>query len=329
MKDGILNIYKPKDMTSFDVVAILRKKLGVKRMGHLGTLDPMAEGVLPVTIGKAGRIMDYLDGDIKEYVAEITFGFRTDTCDIWGKELMTDGAKNLPSREDLEKVLPKFMGVINQVPPIYSALKVDGKKLYQYAREGKDVEIKSRKVYVPSLELMSFSHEGERPLAVLKISCSKGTYIRSIARDIGEELSCGAVMSGLIRTASGFFTIKDAVSLEVIKEKTPEDIEKSILPMDEPLINFGTINLGTWESKLFSNGVTLRKDQWHKRSETDFKGFPLDLPEGFENLYKVYGSLKEGGKTIFLGMGRVIEEGGLKSHKVLAEIGDKNNNESF
>lgn len=318
MKDGILNIIKPPEMTSFDVVAIVRRKLGIRRVGHLGTLDPMAEGVLPVTIGKAGRIMDYLDGDIKEYIAEITFGIRTDTCDIWGKTIDVS-QEFLPNREALEGILPNFIGVIDQVPPIYSALKVKGKKLYQYAREGKDVEIEARKAYIPSAKIMSFSQDQEGTKAVLKIACSKGTYIRSIARDLGEELGCGAAMSGLIRTGSGVFTRETGITMNEILESSTEELEARMVDMDVALDKFGIVHLGAWESKLFLNGVPLRNNQWKMISKPDFAGFPLELPEDFHKSYRVYGFLKEGGEIQFLGMGIELEECFFKSKKVLID----------
>ena len=153
--DGIINVNKPKDMTSFDVVAIVRRACCTKRVGHLGTLDPMAEGVLPVTIGRAGRVMDYLDTDIKVYRGSARLGLETDTLDIWGNTVKTCEDFSI-DRKMLDKAVEAFRGVIDQIPPMYSALKVGGKKLYEYAREGKTIDVKSRKAYIEKADIISF-----------------------------------------------------------------------------------------------------------------------------------------------------------------------------
>ena len=210
---GFLNVYKPKGMTSHDVVSVLRKVTGVKQIGHTGTLDPFAQGVLPVCIGKATRLIEYLEDD-KAYLGRFCFGKSTTTYDIEGdtvKEFLTPIKK-----EDIINASGNFMGEIEQTPPAYSAIKVKGKKLYEYVREGKTVEIKSRKVRIDKFELISF--DAETQSAEIYIECSKGTYIRSIANDLGSKLNNGCYLSELKRTKSGRFCVENSIPLEKIKD---------------------------------------------------------------------------------------------------------------
>lgn len=305
--DGIININKPKDMTSFDVVAIVRRACGTKRVGHLGTLDPMAEGVLPVTIGRAGRVMDYLDTDIKVYRGSARLGLETDTLDIWGNTVKICEDFSI-DRKMLEKAVEAFRGVIDQVPPMYSALKVDGKKLYEYAREGKTIDVKSRKAYIEKVDIISFNGcEFE-----FEIACSKGTYIRSICADIGRVLGCGAAMSSLTRIKSGCFDIADAIDIEKIRNMSPEEIEELLTHVDKPLGHFGMAKLDDWEKHLFINGVELRNEQWTLEQKPRFseEKFSLPIREEFARLYRVYGKAGE-----FLGTAK--ENNGLiKADKV-------------
>lgn len=209
MPFGFLNIYKPVGMTSHDVVAVLRRLTKIKQIGHTGTLDPFAEGVLPVCIGKATRLIEFLADD-KEYIATVQFGASTTTYDIEGEKNFISNKKICADAIDLKP----FKGEIEQFPPIYSAIKVKGKKLYEYAREGKDVEIQSRKVMIEKIELKSFDENLQQ--AEILIKCSKGTYIRSIAHDLGQNLSVGAHLVKLIRTQAGKFRIEDSVELDGI-----------------------------------------------------------------------------------------------------------------
>ena len=206
---GFLNVYKPKGKTSHDVVAFLRRVTKIKQIGHTGTLDPFAEGVLPICIGKATRLIEYLDDD-KAYIGKVQFGSSTDTYDVEGK--VTNSSFLKISKEELEKVLINFRGEIEQIPPIYSALKVNGKKLYEYARSGEEVEIKPRKVIINKLELNNFDFDNQT--ADLYIECSKGTYIRSIANDLGESLGCFGHLSSLKRIKAGKFLIENSVKLD-------------------------------------------------------------------------------------------------------------------
>ena len=206
---GVLNVYKPKGMTSHDVVGVLRKRLNIRQIGHTGTLDPFAEGVLPVCIGKATRLIEYFD-DNKEYLATIQFGSSTSTFDIEGE--ITKSCDKKVQREDVIYALKYFEGEITQVPPIYSAIKVKGKKLYEYARNGEEVKITPRQVTIYNIELKNFDEGYQR--AEILVSCSKGTYIRSIANDLGEKLGCLGHLIKLVRTQAGKFLIEDCVQLD-------------------------------------------------------------------------------------------------------------------
>lgn len=230
---GFLNIYKPKGLTSHDVIAVLRRITKIKQIGHTGTLDPFAEGVLPVCIGKAARLIEYLNDD-KEYIATVQFGKTTSTYDIDGE--ITSETNVRVSRLELKSVLNEFKGEILQIPPIYSAIKVNGKKLYDYAREGKKVEIKPRKVFIKNIELLKFDEENQQ--AEILVACSKGTYIRSIAFDMGQKLKCGGYLTNLIRTKAGKFDIDNAVNLDNLQ--TPNTVEENLINplqvLDLPMI---------------------------------------------------------------------------------------------
>lgn len=207
---GFINVNKPSGMTSHDVVSFLRRNLKIKKIGHTGTLDPMANGVLPIAVGDATRLIQYLSDD-KEYVATVKFGVSTDTYDKEGEIVST--SDKIVEQAELDDALNQFRGEILQKPPIYSALKKNGKKLYEYAREGKEVEIEARKVTIEKLDLLSL----ENNVAKLRVKCSKGTYIRSIAHDLGEVLGCGAHLIGLTRTIAGDFKIENSIELLTIE----------------------------------------------------------------------------------------------------------------
>lgn len=240
---GFLNVYKSVGMTSHDVVSILRRFTKIKQIGHTGTLDPFAQGVLPVAIGKATRLIEYLD-DEKEYLAEITLGKSTNTYDCEGEAIFCVEKAQKIALKDLKDGLKSFEGEILQTPPIYSAIKVKGKKLYEYARKGEEVEIEPRKVFIEKIELKAFDEENQK--AEVLIKCSKGTYIRSIAHDLGQKLGCGAHLSKLIRTQAGKFFVQDAVQLDEIK--TIEDVEKKLInPLE--MLNLPQIEINEEEQK--------------------------------------------------------------------------------
>lgn len=219
---GFLNIYKPVGKTSHDIVAVLRKVTKIKQIGHTGTLDPFAEGVLPVCIGKSTRLIEYLEDD-KAYLGTFCFGKSTDSFDVDGNivEKFSDKVKE----DDIRSQLKNFEGEIKQTPPVYSAIKVNGKKLYEYAREGKNVEIEPRKVTIEKIELKSFDNKTQT--AEIYIECSKGTYIRSIAHDLGKSLNNGCYLSRLIRVKAGKFIVNNAIPLE--KLDSTEIVEHNLI----------------------------------------------------------------------------------------------------
>ena len=219
-------------MTSHDVVAIMRRVLGIKKIGHTGTLDPMATGVLPVCVGRATKIIEYLDTDLKEYVCRAKLGVRTDTGDVWGKTLAEEEPSGV-TKEAVEEALGAFHGTVMQKPPMYSAVKVNGKKLYEYARAGKDVEVKARPVYIEKTVLTDFDEE-KREFG-FRVTCGKGTYIRTICTEIGEAVGCGAAMSALERTKSGMFSVESAVPVDELREMSAGEIEKLMVSPWEPL----------------------------------------------------------------------------------------------
>ena len=246
---GFLNIYKPQGKTSHDVIAILRRITGVKQIGHTGTLDPFAEGVLPVCIGKAARLIEYLNDD-KAYIAFVKFGMSTTTYDIEGEGVnFSDKSVDI---NDIEEALNQFKGEIEQMPPIYSAIKVKGKKLYEYARKGESVEIKPRKVNIKKLKVLNYDMD-ERVLE-LYIECSKGTYIRSIANDLGENLKIYGHLIKLIRVKAGSFEIKDAVNLENMQTK--DDVEKNLInPLKK--LDYETYDLNSEEKSKVLHGMPI------------------------------------------------------------------------
>lgn len=230
---GFLNINKPRGLTSHDVVARIRRLTKIRQIGHTGTLDPFATGVLPICIGKATRLIEYLEDD-KAYLATVQFGSNTDSYDIDGEITQTFDKK--VTQEEIQTALNNFLGEIEQFPPIYSAIKVNGKKLYEYARKGEEVEIKPRKVFIEKLELKNFDPEKQE--AILEVKCSKGTYIRSLAFDLGKKLASGAHLSALTRTQAGKFQLEKSIDLEnltqdLIKQNLINPIEKLSLPRVE------------------------------------------------------------------------------------------------
>lgn len=246
---GFLNIYKPKGLTSHDVVARLRKITKVRQIGHTGTLDPFATGVLPICIGKATRLIEYLDDD-KEYLATVQFGKNTTTYDLEGEITATFDKK--VTEEDVKNTLKDFEGEISQIPPIYSAIKVNGKKLYDYARQGQDIEIKPRKVTISKIELKEFDKTSQS--AKITVACSKGTYIRSIAYDLGAKLGCGGYLTALERTQAGKFQVNTTIKLEDLTEVS-QIVENLINPLD--MLNIPIHNLSENERERVSHGMSI------------------------------------------------------------------------
>ena len=256
--NGFINVLKPTGMTSHDVVMVIRRYLGEKKAGHTGTLDPMAAGVLPVGIGSATRMTEYLDNDCKKYRCEMILGVRSETGDIWGSELKHQAVPEIPEEEILQ-FESLYRGEILQKPPLYSAVRVAGRRLYEYARKGEDVEVKARRVTIRQLKILRF--QGDRIL--FDVECSKGTYIRSICTEIGESLGCGGAMSFLARTGSGAFTMEDARTFEEIREHLDRGLpgEELLLPIDFPVQDFCKAVLKEPQGKLFINGGYVRLSQ--------------------------------------------------------------------
>ncbi|GAA0124284.1 tRNA pseudouridine(55) synthase TruB [Clostridium senegalense] len=260
-KSGILNIYKPKNMTSFDVVRDLRKILGEKKVGHCGTLDPQACGVLPVCFGRSTKIIDYIMEGTKEYVATLKLGEVTDTYDVEGKVIKTFEVN--VTENEVRTAINSFKGDIKQVPPMYSALKVNGKKLYELARQGIEIERAARDVKIHDITIENI----DIPYATFKVRCSKGTYIRSLCYDIGEKLQCGAVMTDLERTSTGRFTKENSIN---IKDLHKDNVEQYIVPVENAFLDYPKLIVNNKFEKLLLNGVAV-KDRSFIDNIEDFK----------------------------------------------------------
>lgn len=266
MMDGFLNVLKPPGLSSGTVVAIVKRVTGEKA-GHAGTLDPEACGILPVMVGKATRLFDFMVEKQKTYLAEIAFGSATDTQDAQGKVI--EKGNDTPTLEAVRAVLPRFTGDILQTPPMFSALKMGGETLYKLALKGRTAEIPARPIHVDRIELLS---ETPRRGMLIRVVCGRGTYIRTLCNDIGQALGCPAHMRFLLREQTGAFTLDTAVTIEELKAG---DTEKYLLPLDTPLRHLARYDVPARLHKLCLNGVRLRPDEW-----------PGDAPEGaFVRLY--------------------------------------------
>ncbi len=289
---GYLIIDKPAGMTSHDVVGRVRRILGERRVGHAGTLDPAATGVLPIAVGLATRTVEYLSDASKAYVAEVTFGVTTDSAD--GDGVVTDvcDATGLADAQ-IEALVASFAGPQLQVPPMHSAIKVDGQRMYELARKGEQIDVPPRPITIHAIELIDW----EPPVATVFVHCSKGTYIRSLARDLGENAGCGAYMSNLVRVATGPFTLNDAVRLEELEPLlATEPWEQIATHPDAALWSFPAVVVDDREAASWRNGN------------------PIDVP-GATGRVRVYDS----GGT-WLGVGETDDGGGvLRPAKVVVE----------
>ena len=318
--EGIVNLNKPKNMTSHQCVQEIRRITGIRRVGHTGTLDPQTDGVLPVCVGNAARVVEYLDLDYKKYRCEMTLGLVTDTQDVWGK-VVSDTRRGLAAKGEigsnrLRKTLDSFVGLIEQAPPKYSAVKVGGRRLYEYARAGEPVEIKKRKVFVKGISVINVDMDEYR--ATFDITCSKGTYVRAVCNDAGALLGCGGAMSSLTRLASGAFTLDDAISLEDLKKMGTEDFGSVFKPVDYPLVHFGRMEIRGEETiSRFVNGgfVDLREVIIESMPEFALSDPPFPFRADFKKAYNVYYAFAL--EKAFLGVAFLDEERGkLKADKV-------------
>ena len=248
--NGIIIIDKPQEWTSNDVVSRLRRVFNTRRIGHGGTLDPMATGVLPVFVGRATRGVEFFEHAEKVYETTVRFGLTTDTEDITGKTI-TETAVSL-TEDELQAVLPKFRGDILQVPPMYSAIKVNGQKLYDLARKGREVERQPRPITIHELQLLEFSGNEAR----LRVRCSKGTYIRTLCKDIGEALGCGGCMAALRRVEAGEYTLEGAITLRELLDisERGEDVEHLLRPVDTMFASHPKLKLNEKQARLVKNG---------------------------------------------------------------------------
>lgn len=276
---GVLPVCKPSGMTSHDVVAKIRRFYGTRKVGHTGTLDPMATGLLIVLVGTAVKACDMVTAKEKSYVAEMKLGLTTDTADITGRVLSS--CAEIPAKAEVVACAKGFLGKYMQMPPMYSAIKVGGKKLCDLAREGKTVELEPREVFISSLDI-----DGDGDTYGMNVTCSKGTYIRTLCEDVGKKLGCGAVMSALERTGVGSFTLDDAKTLEEIEAMTQEERVASLIPTENLFSNYKRVELPEFYRRLCLNGCEI----YQRKIRTDF---PLGT------LLRVYGAGE------FIGVGEV------------------------
>ncbi|ALG49237.1 tRNA pseudouridine(55) synthase TruB [Clostridium perfringens] len=292
--NGVINIYKNTGMTSFDVVAMVRRVAKMKKVGHTGTLDPAASGVLPVCLGKATKIIDYIMENKKVYRVSLKLGMVTDTYDLEGEVLREEDASHI-TKDEILNCINSFVGTIDQVPPMYSALKQNGVRLYELARQGIEVHREARKITIYSIENIKIESNDN---IQMDVCCSKGTYIRSLCYDIGEKLNVGATMTALERIQNGPFTKEEAINIE---DLTEELLEKHIISIEKALDSFEKITVNEKFGKLLRNGVKVFDNRMYSEEVE------------FNKLYRVY---EDNG--VFLGLGK-RDEKGFKLEKLLIE----------
>lgn len=293
--EGVLNVFKEKDMTSHDVVAILRGTTGQRRMGHTGTLDPQVTGVLPICLGRATKLADYISEQGKTYEGSLVFGIQTDTLDLDG-EVINRCDKTHFSREAILEAMATFVGIISQLPPMYSAVQVHGQRLYDLARQGKKVERKPRQVTIHDFSVLAFREDG----IDFSCTCSKGTYIRTLVDDLGRALGSYATTSRLVRTQVGPFTIDRSHPISKLRTMTKDEIQGLLLPMDQSIPHLPTIELGAREGKVLRDG--------------GFTAWPKEKAQEADVIYRVYDP------SGFIGLGYYdSKKNKLRMKKVLAE----------
>jgi len=279
--NGVLIINKPQGYTSHDIVNIIRKQLNTKKVGHTGTLDPNATGVLPILIGQATKVSKHLIEHNKTYIAELKLGEKSSTGDLEGEIIEKKDVPDLDIKI-VEQVLESFLGKQKQIPPIYSAIKINGKKAYEYARNNQTIELEPREIEISNIELINLNSN----VITYKVTCSKGTYIRTLCEDIAEKLGTVGLMQSLCRVEVNNFNLKQAITLEEIKGNNIEFISKKIIPIEKVFMDFPELNLNNRQKELFLNGVKLT----------------YELKKGVHRIYN---------NGIFLGLG-IIENNLLK-----------------
>ncbi len=295
--NGILNVLKPAGMTSFDVIGFMRRITGQKKIGHAGTLDPSAVGVLPLCIGNATRALEFMIDKDKVYRAELTLGVSTDTQDSSG--IVLDSFPVEVNDAEIKKTIMSFVGTIQQLPPMYSAIKIGGKKLYELARQGQTIERESRTIEIYNIDVIRiwddcavFESEGVTKefsvkKVLLDVHCSKGTYIRTLCNDIGEKLGCGGLMSFLVRTRAGQYDLDSALTMEEIAQLSEtKALESHLLPVEKIFEEFDSINLNKEQLFKYNNGV------WLEVEKNKYKN----------TFYRIYDN------NSFLGLGEVFEK---------------------
>ena len=273
--DGFINVLKPTGLSSHDVIDIVRRIFKQKRVGHAGTLDPAAAGILPVALGRAARLVEYMEGADKSYRAEIAFGYATDTGDVYGEVIESVSHLTLPAEEEMRAVLARFVGEIQQRPPAYSAIKIGGQRAYDLARQGAEVEIEARTVTIHRLELVHV--DAVRRRILIDVDCAKGTYIRSLCTDIGAALGLPATMHFLLRTRVGGFVLADSYTLEELAE-----VRETALCAPDTALDLPVYELAPQRTRAFYSGLSTSERH-------------VELAEG---CYRVYA------EGVFLGIGR-------------------------
>ncbi len=266
--NGWINVYKPYDIGSTDVVNKVRRFLNAKKAGHAGTLDPLAEGILPIALGEATKTIPYIQDRHKIYIFEVSWGEQRSTDDMEGEIIKTSPSR--PDIKDIEKILPEYIGEIEQTPPKYSAIKINGERAYDMAREGKDVKIKSRKVFIEELRILEHSNNKTS----FEVLCGKGTYVRSLARDFGEKLGCYGYVSYLKREAVGSFTTKNAILLDKLLEMDNiAALEEILLPVETALDDILELAVTEEEASRLKNGQALKFVSKHDVARLEQSGF--------------------------------------------------------
>lgn len=288
---GIINFYKPRGITSHDAVYYFRRLLGIKRIGHTGTLDPNVAGVLPICIGKATRMSEYILEADKEYTGELTLGIETDTQDSEGKVL--NHSNKIVEKEEIISTFNKYKGEIEQIPPMYSAVKHKGKKLYELAREGMVIERKPRRAFIHKLDIIDMVDNNK---VLFHTKCSKGTYIRTLCDDIGKDLTTYGYMSYLIRTRVGNFKIEDSLSMDFLNKLDKDDLKEILLPMDLAAMNLKELTIEDQFFDRLTNGIKISMESYRDLST--------------EEIYRVYC------KSKFIGIGKIIVKDNIRRLKM-------------